>query len=281
MQLLRAKWGCGAVWDTCPAEQLHDLVYKLKGSLTSQVRGLHPVRVRLIAYYRVSSVGQLDGYGLDVQRRAVRAWAKANGHRIVAVHEDAGVSGAKEAADRPGLSAALSALQAGEAEGLVTAKLDRLARSLTVQEAALAVVWRSGGRVFTAESGEVHQNDPDDPMRAALRQVVGVFAELDRATTVKRLRDGRAAKAAAGRHATGSYAYGYEGQGKGRDRDAGPREEEQAVLQRILTLRGEGASYRSICQTLAEEGHHPRRAAAWSPMTVRNIVIRHEAQVAQ
>ena len=58
----------------------------------------------------------------------------------------------------------------------------------------MAEAWKCGTTVHTAESGEVLRDDPDDPMRRALRQIVGVFAELDRAMTVKRLRDGRRAK---------------------------------------------------------------------------------------
>jgi DNA invertase Pin-like site-specific DNA recombinase len=231
--------------------------------------------MRLVAYLRVSSEGQVDGYGLDVQERAVRAWAKAHGHRIVALHTDAGISGATDAADRPGLSAALLALQRPpEAEGLVVARLDRLARALTVQEAALAVAWRAGGRVFTADAGEVLRDDPDDPMRTALRQVVGVFAELDRRMVVKRLRDGRKAKADAGRHSTGAYAYGLRGGGKGRQRDAVPDEDERLIVERVGELRSAGDSYRSICATLTSEGFRPRRAVGWSPMVVRAIALR-------
>jgi DNA invertase Pin-like site-specific DNA recombinase len=111
-------------------------------------------------------------------------------------------------------------------------------------------------------------------MRTALRQVVGVFAELDRRMVVKRLHDGRAAKAAAGRHATGSYAYGYEGAGKGRARDAAPRTDEQAAVARIVELRSAGESYRSIAATLDAEGHRPRRAASWSAIAVRSVAQR-------
>lgn len=93
--------------------------------------------------------------------------------------------------------------------------------------------------MFTADAGEVLANDPDDPMRTAMRQVVGVFAELDRAMIAKRMRDGRKAKADAGRHAVGAYPYGFTGTGEGRDRDAGPRAEEQEALSRILELRAQ------------------------------------------
>jgi DNA invertase Pin-like site-specific DNA recombinase len=145
---------------------------------------------------------------------------------------------------------------------------------LIVQEAALAIAWQAGCRVFAADTGEVLRDDPDDPMRAALRQVVGVFAELDRRMVVKWLRDGRSAKAGTGRKVTGSYPYGYVGVGKGRDRDAAPRTDEQRAVARIVELRQAGESYRAIAATLDAEGHQPRRAASWSAMAVRAVAQR-------
>jgi len=230
--------------------------------------------VELVAYLRVSSEGQVDGYGLDVQQQAVTRWAKAHGHSVVQTFTDAGVSGARDAFDRPGLAAALEAIQEAGNGGLVVARLDRLARALTVQEAALAVIWRHGGRVFTADTGEVLADDPDDPMRTALRQVVGVFAELDRRITVKRLRDGRRMKAQQGRKAVGAYPYGYVGTGKGRERDAAALESEQEGVRRAVELRKAGMTYERIASALNAEGLPPRRAAQWWPSSVRNVILR-------
>lgn len=230
--------------------------------------------MRLVAYLRVSSTGQLDGYGFDTQRQHITAWAKAHHHKIVAEFTDS-VTGKYDAPDRPGLTDALQMLRRPpQADGIIVGKLDRLARALTVQEAILALVWREGGTVFTAEDGEVRQDDPDDPMRTAIRQVQGVFAELDRKNVVKRLRDGRRAKAAEGRHAVGQYAYGYTGAGKGRERDAAPRDDEQRAVARIVELRRAGRPYRAIAATLDAEGLAPRRAASWSAMAVRNVAQR-------
>ncbi|OJY53532.1 recombinase family protein [Pseudonocardia sp. 73-21] len=230
--------------------------------------------MRLVSYLRVSTTGQLDGYGFDVQREHIRKWAKANGHKIVAEYTDA-VTGKADVGDRPGLLEALQMIRKPpEADGIVVGKLDRLARQLTTQEAILSLVWREGGQVFTAEDGEVLRDDPDDPMRTAIRQVQGVFAELDRKTVVKRLRDGRRAKADAGRHAVGAYPFGYRGAGKGRDRDAAPHTDEQQAVARIVELRTAGESYRAIATTLDAEGLRPRKAATWSAMTVRAVALR-------
>jgi len=102
---------------------------------------------------------------------ACRAWAEREQHEVVAVHSDRGLSGKLGPEDRPGLAAALNELEGNRAEGLVVHRLDRFARELHVQEAALARAWTAGGRIFEAVEGEVQRDDPDDPMRTFVRQV--------------------------------------------------------------------------------------------------------------
>ncbi|WP_406502327.1 hypothetical protein [Streptomyces sp. NBC_01602] len=43
--------------------------------------------------------------------------------------------------------------------GIVAPNLDRLARELVVQEAALAQCWKHGGRAFMADQGEILPDD--------------------------------------------------------------------------------------------------------------------------
>jgi DNA invertase Pin-like site-specific DNA recombinase len=101
--------------------------------------------------------------------------------REVGVLRDEGISDSLEAVDRPGLADALSMIESGEVSVLLVPRLDRLARKLTIQEAALAHVWKHGGRVMACDQGEIGRDDPDDPMRTAMRQMVGVFGQLERA----------------------------------------------------------------------------------------------------
>ncbi len=42
------------------------------------------------------------------------------------------------------------------------------------------MIWRDGGHAFSDDQAEILRDDPDDPMRTALRQMQGVFAQLDR-----------------------------------------------------------------------------------------------------
>jgi DNA invertase Pin-like site-specific DNA recombinase len=231
----------------------------------------------LVAYVRASADGPADTFGLDTQIARIHSWARANGHCIIAVHEDAITSSTRDLAERPGLRAALSLLTPpSRATGLVVACMDRLARELGIQESILATIWRAGGTVFTTEDGLIAQEDPDDPMRNVYRQLMGAMAELDKDYVAKKLREGRRAKAARGMHSVGIYPYGYHGAGTGRDRDAAPQGDEQETIRRIVELRGEDRSYRDIAATLDAEGRRPRRADHWSPMAVRNIVLRHQ-----
>jgi DNA invertase Pin-like site-specific DNA recombinase len=237
--------------------------------------------MRLIGYLRVSSESQLEGYGLDSQQLAVVRWANHQRHEIIRTVSDAGVSGATDALDRPGLAEVLQAVMTGEAEGVVVARLDRLARALTVQEATLGLLWRAKGKVFTVDQGEVLQDDPDDPMRTALRQVVGVFSELERRLVTKRLKDGRATKAATGRKAVGTYAFGQRAGGVGRDRDAVDDPGELRTVQRILERRAAGQSYRHIASDLNTDKVPTKLGGSWHAMTVRNIVRRQFSVVGQ
>lgn len=225
--------------------------------------------MNLAAYIRVSTTSQAsDGYGLEVQRKDITKWAKANGHRIVRWCADEGVSGTKDALDRDGLSCVIDGIESGAVEGLVVAKLDRLARKLHVQEACLAHVWRNGGTAFTVESGEVLQDDPDDPMRTAMRQMVGVFAELERSSIALRMRKGRAAKAE-----SGGYAYGAPGYGvKAANGMLVVDEAEAAVIGRVCEMRSAGASLRQIAAVLNAEGVTTKRGKAWTSVQVSRAI---------
>lgn len=227
--------------------------------------------MRVVGYVRVSTREQVEhGLGLEVQERAIRKWCTAGGHRLVAVYTDAGVSGSNGVEDREGLPLALEAIRDGQADAVVVLRLDRLARALTVQEATLATVWRMGGQLHTVESGEVLPDDPDDPMRTAMRQMAGVFAELERRMVVKRLRDGRKRKAEKGEFAYGSPSFGVRAEGGALVAD----EREAAALARIRELHAEGVSLRGMAATLAEEGHRPKRSERWHPQSLARIVAR-------
>ena len=85
---------------------------------------------RVIGYVRVSTDEQVEsGAGLAAQRSAIAAECSRRGWKLAALLEDAGASGGSMRG-RPGLHCALETIEAGRADALVVAKLDRLSRSL-------------------------------------------------------------------------------------------------------------------------------------------------------
>jgi DNA invertase Pin-like site-specific DNA recombinase len=227
--------------------------------------------IKLVAYLRVSTDRQAEeGLGLAVQETAIKSWTKANAHKIALWARDEGVSGTNGIDDREALPDALAAVRDGRAKGLVAYNLDRLARKLHTQEAILGHIWEAGGRIFTVEDGEVLEDDPEDPFRTAMRQMRGVFSQLERAMIIKRMKAGRRLKAERGGYAFGVPAFGYRAEGG----ELVPVPEEQLVLDRIRVLHDQQLSLRQIATVLTNEGHRTKRGGQWHPETLRLIVSR-------
>lgn len=233
--------------------------------------------MKVLGYVRVSTQVQADeGLGLDVQEQAIRAWTKANGHRLVGIAREEGVSGSNGIETRRALPEALMQLRAGKAQGLVVYRLDRLARDLVLQEQLLAEIKKMGAEVFSTSPSEANflGDDPNDPSRKLIRQVLGAVAEYERAMIGLRTRMGRARKAEMGGFAYGSPPYGY----RAVNRQLSEQPEEQKALAEIRRMKAEGKSLRAIAQDLEDQGFAPPRGKRWHPETLRLITSR-ESQV--
>jgi DNA invertase Pin-like site-specific DNA recombinase len=233
--------------------------------------------VRVVGYIRVSSRNvehQRDSAA--EQERVIRAWCKAEGHKLVRLYRDVGVSGTNGLADRVGLPDAEAAIQAGEADGLVVRELDRLHRDMMIQEQVFADLWRIRPEIeiFSTKGGEqqnCRRDDPDDPSRLLIRRVLGAVAQYVRDQTVARLRAGKRRKAEAGGFVGGQPAFGQRAENKALTVD----EAEAATVARIRALRASGASLRAIAATLQAEGRPPKRGDRWHPTTVGRVLARY------
>lgn len=216
----------------------------------------------LIAYVRVSTERQAERYGPAAQRAAIRAWAKATGHRIARFVEDA-VSGALS--EREGLGEVLAEIRAGRVAGVVVARLDRFSRDMLVQEHLMSDVWTSGGEVYSTATDENNlRDDPDDPSRKLIRRMLGAVVEYDREMTLLRLRNGRKAKARSGGYAYGSPPFGWVAVNGMLRRS----KSEQDTLARMLAMAADGTPTRAIADTLNAAGLPTKRGGEWSSATI-------------
>lgn len=135
---------------------------------------------RMSGYVRVSRVAGREGESFispDVQRDHIAGWAKLRGVDIVGWHEDLDVSGNARAADRPGLAAFMEQLRAGETEGIVVARLDRLSR-LGVADALGLVedIQQQGGSIAALDLGI----DPTTPFGEFAMTLMLGLARMER-----------------------------------------------------------------------------------------------------
>jgi DNA invertase Pin-like site-specific DNA recombinase len=230
--------------------------------------------MRVIGYVRVSTDLQAEhGLGLEVQREAIKAWAKTSKNRIVGWAEDQGVSGSNGLDTREGLLDAVAEIREKSADGMVVYRLDRLARDLVLQEQLLAEIWRMDGTIFSCSPSEDAYLAPDgdgsDPSRKLIRQVLGAVAEYERSMIRLRLRSGKARKAAKGGWIGGQVPFGWDAV----EGNLVPNQSEQGTLARIHELHDQGSSTRHICRTLEAERCQTKGATTkWHPIVVSRIL---------
>ena len=223
-----------------------------------------PAARRVLAYVRVSTEMQAEGgHGLEAQRSKVAAWCALHDAELVAIHEDAGVSGSS--LDRPALSSALAELAAGRADALLVCKLDRLTRS-TRDLGELLDRATAGGWALLSVAESL------DTSTAAGRLVVsvlGAVAQWEREAIGERTAAAMGAMKAAGLYTGGLVPYGYRVDADGR---LVTDEAEAAVKRCAGELRAAGLSSRKISAELAERGLLNRAGGAWSSAAVCRLV---------
>lgn len=226
--------------------------------------------MKLVALLRVSTRGQAeDGFGLEVQEKAVRAWAKIHRHTLVAVLTEQ-ISGAAPMTTRRGLQTALTMVTKHEADGLLVPCLDRLSRTLYVQEQIIAFVEDAGAVVRSVNPTEDAQltGEADDPQRRLIRQLLGSIYEYERAMIRLRLKAGKDAKRAATGYAGGRPPYGWVATG----RELRPVEHEQEVRRAIKAWAREGWSTRKIAARLNADGIKTRHGKQWQAAQIARII---------
>jgi DNA invertase Pin-like site-specific DNA recombinase len=175
-------------------------------------------------YLRVSTSEQTTRN----QRRELQAVAERHGWEVVATYEDAGVSGAKGRDKRPGFDRLMIDVARREIDMVAAWSVDRLGRSLTDLLGFLTDLHAKGVDLFLHQQGL----DTSTPSGRAMFQMLGVFAEFERAMIRERVMTGLARARAEGKQ-------------------LGRRTVEQSHARKVksvLTLRSQGLGIRRIAR---------------------------------
>lgn len=253
--------------------------------------------MRLLAYVRVSSKDQAQhGHSLeDDQPERLAAYCQAYGYELVGVVQDLISARKVPLAERPGGAELLARLAAGEADGVVVVKLDRLFRDLfdgleyfrdalyPRRKRPRGVARRDWQVVSLAEHIDTSTAAGRHMLKFALLEA---DAEADRTSerTMLAVRGLRRRGRMYGPVPYGCIAHGgtwdvdqqrMVNQHLFRDPALWPMRERIVAMREIERL-----SLRAISGRLAAEGiRAPGGGAAWPPKTLANLVSSHESLV--
>jgi site-specific DNA recombinase len=222
--------------------------------------------MKAYGYIRCSTTLQSsEGVTLKNQAQRIQDWCKANGHELVQVFEDAGLSGSK-VARREGLKQALEAVKAAKGI-LVVYSLSRLSRSITdacqitdgLQKAGASLASLSERVDLTTASGTM------------LFQMLCVFASGERMQLVERVKSAMQYKKRQGKR-VGTVPFGWS---LGSDLETlVEHEEEQKTLRMIVAMDGKDKSLREIVEELEAKMRRTKNGGSWKRETVRQILKR-------
>jgi DNA invertase Pin-like site-specific DNA recombinase len=223
--------------------------------------------IKAYGYLRVSGTGQVEGDGFDRQREVISGFADQAGIVIPRFYEERGVSGTKGEADRPAFQEMLTVILSNGVRAVIVERLDRLAREYMVQEQLLVYLAAKGITLWNASTGEnVTEAVKSDPMKKAVIQIQGVFAELEKSLLVNRLAKARERKRAENGKCEGAKSW----------EEIEPERKEE-ILKIIKKMRrkprnqGRPSSYQAIADRLNAEGMRPLRGGEWSAQLVRSF----------
>lgn len=221
--------------------------------------------IKAFAYIRVSSRGQVQKDGFDRQSDTITAYAKKVKYVIAETYFEKGVSGTADETDRPAFQSMVADILRDGVHTIIIESLDRLAREYRIQEHLLIYLASKGIDLISANTGEnITKSISEDPMKKALIQMQGIFAELDKSMLVKKLRVARERKKSETGKCEGRKSY---------------KESNPDLIREIRRLRRKRKgmktrTYAEVAKTLNESGFLTSMGKPLDGPTVTHLVHR-------
>lgn len=220
---------------------------------------------KVVAYCRTSTENQKEEKTIDLQVESLTKYASNHGMEIVEWFKDDGVSGGLE--HRPELLKLMDYLEANtDIETILIYKLDRLARDLFIQEGLIKEFTKLKRQLVSTLEPDLASNDP---FRKAFRQMLGVFAEFEKAMITLRMKNGRDSSVSKGRW-HGGEVYGFDN----KDGMLLINKREADVVKQIFHLkRYKRMKLNKIAEHLNSQNIPTKRGTTkWWPSTIKKIL---------
>lgn len=221
--------------------------------------------MNLVGYVRVSTLTQEDNTSLASQREAIRVYCNAHGHRLVEIYQDIGSGGAVD--HRENYLETLEKIREKSVDGLIAAKLDRIARNTSdVLYLVEEILTPSRKALVVLDLGL----DTSTPVGKLLLTVMAAVAALERDLIKERTSAGRKAKYNNGGYAYGAPPFGF----KAEDGELIENGSEKETIEKIKEYRRHGFTLERIAKALQVQGRKTKRGGKWQKETVRKILNR-------
>lgn len=219
---------------------------------------------RVYGYIRVSKKEQeISGLSIEAQYEKITAYCGAYGLELVGMVKD---TGSGKNLKREGIQALFGKARAGELDGIVCLKIDRMFRH-TVDALLISEEFDKIGIGLHFIQERI---DTKTAIGKMFFTLTAAFAEMERGFISERTKMGLGAKAARGER-MGGIEYGYTIEHKG-SQNLIPVADEQAILNHIRIMRNDGKPAHEIAEALNRMGKKNRRGNEWTESNVCYIL---------
>lgn len=226
--------------------------------------------MRCVAYLRVSTEKQVEGNGLESQKRDIIEYAKKNNMLIAEWYIDDGYTGSN--LNRPALEKLINDCCMKKITDVIAFKLDRLSRGMIDGLYLIEKIFIPNGVKLQCVHDSINYNSP---MEQAYTQMMAVFAQLDKNTMMLRMRGGMLERVKKGYWMGGGvlpYCYTY-------DKNTGilvPIQERKKIANVAMDLFIEGYSDARIRDVLGFKCETSVRKILTSPVNIGMIEYKGE-----
>ena len=227
--------------------------------------------VKAFAYTRVSGKGQLEGHGLERQHDAIQKYASNTGYQVTGVYSEEGISGTTDESCRPAFQRMVTDILRNGVNHVIVESLDRLARDLQVQLQLSAYCASKQIELISAATGEnITQAIMEDPMRRAMVQIQGVFAELDKSLVVRKLKNGRLKARQDSETRTLSGKKKCEGRKSLRESNPDLLKDARKLYRK--PIKGKRRTLEEVGMALFKMGYHTSKGNHYAPAQVKRLL---------
>lgn len=229
--------------------------------------------MRIATYTRISTDEEHQPYSLEAQKLRLGSYISSQEDWVLVREFTDQMSGAT--LERPNLRQALMEAKAGRFDLLLVYRVDRLARSVR----GLAQILEELDTAGVAFRSATEPFDTSTPAGRMMVQMLGVFAEFERATIIDRVIAGMERKAARGEWCGGQRPFGYEIDAQ--TSSLVVNEDEAPLVPVIFRMYGrDRLGARAIANWLNEQHSKTKNGRPWSHMSVLTV-LRNRAYVGE